>query len=213
MVLFPATKRSNQEVAIKLDTLVSENAVLKSVIVRSEAQISALTEQVTGLRSEVGSLVSIVQGMVDGSSSFNFPAHEGSAVKGYRVYPEYGTPADIESLGPEDRAREVKRKKIADRIYEYATSRGLSTSDDSIGVYYRQFYDKLEKATGYRPRKAKAFKYIGPLGRKVFTLIDEGYADIYIALIQQEIDAATHITKSDPVPPKKRRGRPKKNAA
>lgn len=213
MSLFPSVRKSTQEVSRKLGELVAENEVLKSIIVRSESQVAVLSDEVSCLRTDVNSLATSLRAMFDGSSSFRFPAGPGSAVQGYQVYPDYGTPVDIDKLSPEDQVRERKRKKIADKVFEYAAMRGLSTKSDSIGAYYTNFYDRLEEATGYRPKKATSFKYLGPRGRKVCTLIEEGYADIFVALIQQEIDAIGLSGEDKASTTKKRRGRPKKNAA
>lgn len=171
MELFPGL-RGNKELTAKVDSFIS----------RTESQLAALSEQVAGLNE-------MMRGFVDGQFSFNFPAQGSSLVKGYRLYPDYGTPVDVDTLSPQDRAREITRKRIADLVFIYAGLRGLSTNDSTAGNLYKYFYNRLERATGYRPKKATVYRYIGPVGRKVFTVIEDGYADMLIALIQKEIDS------------------------
>ena len=105
---------------------------------------------------------------------------------------------DIESLDPRDRVREEWRVKIAALIFEKLDAEGVEADKKTVGCYYSRYYGAYERLTGYRAKKATVWSYYHTIGRKVFTLIDEGHAQGFYDCI---LRAST--------PTKPARGRPK----
>ncbi|MGG1641809.1 hypothetical protein ACIFQM_11045 [Paenibacillus sp. NRS-1782] len=194
MEFFTGNKREITQLSSKVGTLIQENEVLRSIVVRQESLFIAYHDDLSEMRREISEATSILKSMQDGAASYKFTATHDSGVKGFRVQPHYGAPDNIENWSPEDQVREKNRCRVASLLYEYADVRGLSTDEQSIGVVYKIMYPKLEAATGYKPRKGTVFKYLHPNGRKVYTLIEDGYTEAFIEVIQREIDRAKAST-------------------
>ncbi|MFK4304287.1 hypothetical protein ABH892_004427 [Paenibacillus sp. RC254] len=193
MEFFTGNKREITELSTKVGTLIQENEVLRSIVVRQESQFVTFHDDLSEMRRELFEATSILKSMQDGATSFKFTATGESGIKGYKVEPHYGAPDNVDDLSPEDQVREKSRCKVARLLYKYADVRNLSTDDKSFGVVYKIMFDKLEAATGYRPREKTVFKYLHPEGRKVYTLIEDGYTEAFVEVIQREIDKAASM--------------------